>query len=255
MATGLDLDDHYVYDRNPDRVAKAFANILFKHIQSELPDGYLYETYGVDNGDKFVKTFFTNSTTAFHELARAAEGVVRDLLNIFMHAFFASQRKDQAKIDKRTIIEAAQQWFEQDKARELAPAVNDALQRIVREVIGNRSSRSFLVPRELEKDDLLQSLFDARVIHLVKRGYADKDNPGVRYNIYTLDYGTYVDYLGTSKAPTGFEEEAEASVEAGFIVPFDDKRKIRRIILTKDVLHPTGNMFASWPAKEQSEAP
>ena len=32
-------------------------------------------------------------------------------------------------------------------------------------------------------------------------GHADKDNPGIRYNIYTLDYGTYVDLIGTSKEP------------------------------------------------------
>ena len=49
---------------------------------------------------------------------------------------------------------------------------------------------------------MIQRLFDARVIHFVKRGYADKDNPGVRYNIYTLDYGTYVDLLKQLKNPT-----------------------------------------------------
>jgi len=243
VATGLDLDDHYVYDRNKERVARAFADILYKHIQSELPDKYLLQKYGINSAERFVTTFFTNSTTAFNELARAAEGVVRDLLNIFTHAFFTSQRKDQEKIDKRTIIEAAQQWFEQDKARELPPAVNDALQRIVGEVIGKKNSRSFLVPRELERDELVQSLFDARVIHLIKRGYADKDNPGVRYNIYTLDYGTYVDYLGTSKAPSGFEDEETSMVDPDFIVPFDDKRKIRRIILSKNVLHPSNGFL------------
>ena len=236
IATGVDLDDHYVYDRNPERVAKAFSTMLYKHISSELPDQYLKTNYGVSTVEKFVTTFFTNSTTAFSELARAAEGVVRDLLNIFMHAFFVCQRKGQDKIDKRSIVEAAQQWFEQDKARELPTPLADALQRIVGEVIGKRQSRSFMAPRELERDELLQGLFDARVIHLVKRGYADKDNPGTRYNIYTLDYGTYVDYLGTSKAPEGFESASE--VNADFIVPFDDKRKIRRIILTPEVLHP-----------------
>jgi hypothetical protein len=35
----------------------------------------------------------------------------------------------------------------------------------------------------------------------MQRGYADKDNPGVKYNIYTLDCGTYVDLIGTVKQP------------------------------------------------------
>jgi hypothetical protein len=73
------------------------------------------------------------------------------------------------------------------------------------------------------------------------RGYADKDNPGVRYNIYTLDYGTYVTLLGTSKSPEGFDEMTV--VNPDFVVPFDDRRSIRRIILTNDVLHPQPPLF------------
>jgi hypothetical protein len=69
----------------------------------------------------------------------------------------------------------------------------------------------------------------------MRRGYADKDNPGVRYNIYSLDYGTYVDLKHTSKQPEiDFFEDREESSD--FVVPFDDRRKIRRIILTSDIL-------------------
>jgi hypothetical protein len=66
---------------------------------------------------------------------------------------------------------------------------------------------------------------------------ADKDNPGVRYNIYTLDYGTYVDLIGTSKAPQ-IEFDGFATEIAGpdIVVPFDDKRSIRRIVLHEDML-------------------
>ena len=68
----------------------------------------------------------------------------------------------------------------------------------------------------------------------MQRGYADKDNPGVRYNIYTLDYGTFVDLIGTSKQPILdlFEEVSETDL----VVPFDDKRSIRRIVLDEKVL-------------------
>lgn len=44
-------------------------------------------------------------------------------------------------------------------------------------------------------------LFDFRVLPFVQRGYADNDNSGVRYNIYTLDYCTCVDLLGTKRGP------------------------------------------------------
>lgn len=103
-----------------------------------------------------------------------------------------------------------------------------------------------MLPRELERNSIIQRLFDARVLHLMQRGYADKDNPGTRYNIYTLDYGTYVDLINTSKQPElellerreadleSFEGESSESEE--FIVPFDDKRSIRRIVLTEEHL-------------------
>jgi hypothetical protein len=74
------------------------------------------------------------------------------------------------------------------------------------------------------------------VLHLVQRGYADKDRPGVRYNIYTLDYGTYVDLMNTSRKPDlGFDSFDGDDQE--YVVPFDDKRSIRRIILTADILN------------------
>jgi hypothetical protein len=107
------------------------------------------------------------------------------------------------------------------------------------EVIGKKRTRSFMVERRLERNEQLQALFDARVIHLVRRGYADKENPGVRYNIYTLDYGTYVDLLATKSAPEGFTELQIAPTDPDLIVPFDDKRSIRRVILGDDVLTAT----------------
>jgi hypothetical protein len=67
----------------------------------------------------------------------------------------------------------------------------------------------------------------------MQRGYADKDNPGVRYNIYTIDYGAYVDLIGTSKEP---ELDLMEREELDVVVPFDDKRSIRRIILHENIL-------------------
>lgn len=81
---------------------------------------------------------------------------------------------------------------------------------------------------------MVQKLFDARILHQMQRGYADKDNPGIRYNIYTLDYGTYVDLIGTSKQPQ--MDLLDDSEDVDIVVPFDDKRSIRRIILNEEIL-------------------
>lgn len=94
-----------------------------------------------------------------------------------------------------------------------------------------------MIPRDLEKHDIIQKLFDSRVLHLIKRGYADKVNPGIRYNVYTLDFGTYVDLIQTSKEPDIDFLDSENKDGDEFIVPFDDKRSIRRIILTEQIFN------------------
>lgn len=238
IATALDLDDYYVFDRNSDHLTTLYADMLLRHMEVDLPDHYMETTYRILTGDQLASRMFTERAT-FVELARAAEGVVRDLINIFTAAFFNAQRRGRDTIDRKAVLEASRQWFEQDKQTHLDDELQIALRRIVDEVIGTRKARSFLLPRELQRHPLIQRLFDARVLHQMQRGYADKDNPGVRYNIYTLDYGTYVDLLGTSKEPqVDLLFVSDGTEDRDLIVPYDDKRSIRRIVLTDAILNP-----------------
>ncbi len=230
-----DLDDIYVYDRNPEVISNFYGDIILRHLEIELPENYLHDNYKINGGSHFMSKMFTEKKT-FFELSRAAEGVIRDLINIFTISFFYAQKRSRSTIDKKSILESSRQWFEQDKAQHLDESMQTSLRKIIEEVIGNKNSRSFLLPRDLEKHFMILKLFDARVIHHMQRGYADKDNPGVRYNIYNLDYGTYVDLMGTSKEPDIDLKFINEEQGRDMIVPFDDKRSIRRIILTKDVL-------------------
>jgi len=94
-----------------------------------------------------------------------------------------------------------------------------------------------MLRRDLANRDDIKRLVDARVLHLIQKGYADKDTPGKKYNIYTIDYGMYVDLLTTSKAPDGFIQKVLDELEdSELIVPFDDKRTIRRIIVNQELL-------------------
>jgi hypothetical protein len=138
-------------------------------------------------------------------------------------------------IDKKSILHAARAWFEQDKERNLDGKLKNILRKIVDEVIGVRKARSFMLHKELDKHPIIQQLFDFRILHLMLRGYADKDNPGERYNIYTLDYGTYVDLINTSKQPQ-LQLEVTKEMDKEIVIPFDDKRSIRRIILDEKIL-------------------
>lgn len=234
ITTSLDLDDYFVYARNPVRVEEIFQELLFKHLDGALPANYFLLKRMAGSASALKTALFTEQST-FVELVRAAEGVARDFIQIFAGTFLDAQRRGRDKIDVRAVREAARQHYEKDKAGNLSDAQHAVLERIIADVIGDKRARSFLLLREHARHPMVESLFDFRVIHLVERGYADKENPGKRYNIYTLDYGTYVDLINTKTAPElGFEEVAEPGDAR--IVPFDDKRSIRRIILEPNIL-------------------
>lgn len=232
ITANLDLDDYYVYERNPDKVTDIFHEVLFKHVLAGLADGAI-APYGVKDATSFRTRLFTEKQT-FIELVRAGEGVVRDFLGIFASAFFKAKNSGRQKIDLHSVEEAARDWYETDKSTVLSAAQRDALHKIIADVIGTRQTKMFMLRREDADHPMIQSLFDLRLLHLISRGYSDKENPGQRYNIYALDYGTYVDLKRTKAQPeeleqSGDDEEAQLTPER--IVPFADKRSIRRVIL------------------------
>jgi hypothetical protein len=47
VSAAIDIDDYYVFDRNPSRITEAFGDMLYKHIATELAPDYLAATYQV----------------------------------------------------------------------------------------------------------------------------------------------------------------------------------------------------------------
>jgi hypothetical protein len=94
-------------------------------------------------------------------------------------------------------------------------------------VIGDRQSRGFLLEQGTH-DELIDWLYDARVIHIIKRGIASKSHPGLRFDAFALDYGCYIDLLATTRAPRGLFETTDESFTE---VPPDDADLIRGAVL------------------------
>lgn len=250
ISAGLDLDDYWIFDRNPEGVTETFRKVLYRHIVTELPDDHLCNQYDILHQGSLITAIFSG-TKAFVELVRSAEGVARDFINIFARAFFDASRRGRSKVDMQAVTESARQWYEQDKQPQLDEAQNRLLSKIVSNVIGEKKARSFMVERNEANHPLIGSLFDYRILHLIQRGYADKSNPGIRYNIYTLDYGTYVDLLKTKQLPeVELIEIDDIEQEPERIVPFDDKRSIRRIILSADQLRIWAGDGGGWEQKQ-----
>ncbi|QOX78331.1 hypothetical protein FY034_05085 [Trichlorobacter lovleyi] len=222
----LNMDDFMVFENDETRAVAFFQNMIFRHFQSLAEENIEVELPTSER--ELIRTAFTQENV-FRELVRAAEGIPRDALYILS---MASQADFSKAISIDTVRKASKTWYQRDK--ETAVSANQrALQLlhwIIDNVIAHRRSRAFLLQRTIS-NHLIDKLFDARVLHLLKRNISAHDKPGVRYDVYKIDYGCYVDLLLTAKSPLGLlETETGTFVD----VPPDDYRAIRRAILDID---------------------
>jgi hypothetical protein len=231
VAANLDLDEFMVFEQNEDKARSFFKGLLFKHLTSgvDLED----QVDGLDTEADLVSMAFTDRR-AFDELVRAAEGVPRDALNI---AAKAALRAAERKVSVPDVRSAARAWFQADK--EAALRGREEAQRllnwIIDKVIKQKRARGFMVNQKATGAPLLRALFDARVLHVVRRGYSAQDEPGERYDVYVIDYGAYVDLIHTKYEPLGVLPFAE---DGGYTdVPSEDLRALRRAILDLDEFH------------------
>ena len=223
VTANVSLDDFMVFEQNEDRSRDFFRDLLTAHLMSDpLPAAEVSRAGGlIAHGFK--------DRRAFDELVRAAEGVPRDAINI---ASNAAMRASAAKISVDDVRRAAQTWYTSDK--EAAIRSRDEATRLLRwvieEVIRGKRSRGFLVNQDQANDPLLLALFDARVLHVVRRGYSAQDDPGERFDVWVIDYGAYVDLISTKFEPQGMLAVG-TNEEPEWAVPSQDLRAIRRAIL------------------------
>jgi hypothetical protein len=221
--SSVNMDEYMVFDNDDTLASEFFEKLIFKHINPHLPDNIKFNT-----STQLINSAFTQKG-AFTEFVRATEGVPRDAINIL------SQSALKARSDKISLVilrAAARVWYTRDKEKSVSSKDNalTLLRWIIDEVLGNRNARAFLLQTDV-KNPLIDFLYDSRVLHLIKQSIAGQDKPGIRYNVYSIDYGCYVDLINTNRAPKGlFQAETDEGIE--FIqVPINDYRAIRRAIL------------------------
>jgi hypothetical protein len=235
ISSSLELDDYFVYDRHTAQTEQVFAEVLFRHLVAEIggrrsrqEKDYLEAEYAIDNADRLVDALFA-SKRPYRELVRAGEGVARDFIGIFSAAFSDSVRRNLRAIDLASVREAARAWFATDKEINLDARHRTALDAICDEVIAKGRRRTFMLDRRYESNELLNSLVDFRLLHLIHRNVLDTESPTRRYNLYTLDYGLYVDLHDAKyQLKAEFGKERKSSVD---IVPLDTRRYFRGVIL------------------------
>ena len=225
----INLDDFMVFDNDAERAKDFFINLVGNHViaTAEQPGSELEIPRDVN---EIIRQTFTERR-ALEEFVRACEGVPRDAIHILG---LAAQNALENAVSVQHIRVAARNWYQRDK--EKAVSSNERacklLHWIIDEVIGKRRARAFLVESSTQ-DKLIHSLYDSRVLHVLKRNISAHDRPGVRFDVFKIDYGCYVDLITTTKEPQGLLrlDDSDNHSTKFIDVPPDDYRSIRRAIL------------------------
>lgn len=190
-ASAVSLDDALVFDQSPEEAQAFFRALFASHVRPILAAMLRTAVPG-----KSVDAAF--HAGAFPELVRAAEGVPRDAINI---AALAAQHARGEKITTAHVRRAARDWYLRDKQSAISrdEDAERVLGALVDEVIGRRRCRTFLLPAR-DRTAAIDTLCDARLLHILRRGVVDPRRPGRLYDGYAIDYGCYVSLLAGDTA-------------------------------------------------------
>ncbi|CAN7435678.1 hypothetical protein LJR118_002853 [Acidovorax sp. LjRoot118] len=226
VSTAVNLDEHMVFENNETAAVQFFQKLVLAHVQAALEAEGLPAPGTVQ---EMLSAGFTQAN-AFAEVVRACEGVPRDAINILNQA---AQKAGTTTISVSEVRAAARQWYLSSKDAAVAAdeKAKDLLNWIIDWVIKERQAKGFLLAAG-RKDDLIDYLYDARVLHVLRKGMSAQDEPGVRYTVYGIDYGCYVDLINTARAPKGLFNADHMDVQSP--VPVTDLRSLRRCILKLD---------------------
>lgn len=189
-ASAVSLDDFMIFDHAQNRAQEFFGQLFYNHASARLSS--MIRNPPADVESLLEATFRRN---AFAELVRAAEGIPRDAINI---AALAAQHAHDQPIGLVELRRAARDWYLRDKQTAInanEPASN-TLRFLVNEVVGRRRSRTFVLDQlAVARHETIEELYDARLLHVLRRGIVSRQNPGRLYDGFAIDYGCYVALL------------------------------------------------------------
>lgn len=244
----LNLDEYMVFENDESAAIAFFRKLVFSHVKSALEvanreindkeermkeQGEAIDTptprHQIPSSEKELLSLAFTQSAVFDEVVRACEGVPRDAINILSHA---AQRANTNVIQMDVVRQSARKWYQSSKeavvgANSLA---KELLKWIKDEVIDKRHARAFLL-LDGTKDQLIDILYDLRVLHLIRNGISSQDSPGDRFNVYAIDYGCYINLVNTAGMPRGLLDVGDKSSDMVSEVPVTDFRSIRRCVL------------------------
>ncbi|MGD0805981.1 MAG: hypothetical protein ABSA10_00635 [Anaerolineales bacterium] len=238
----IDIDQYLIFEENRSLVTDFFGQLLYNHLGAELDWNLKLSS---EEKAKSIKRIFTQEPD-FVELVRADEGNCRDFICIFSKAYIEGFRRntDAKSISIPHIQSAASSWYTNEKESNIKTEkdVRETISFLLDKVLKDYRSRTFMVETGQEEHPRLLRLLNERILHRLNIKYSHPDRPGLRYELYSLDYGAYITYRGTVNEPRQeifFTRKDVALLpedERKGIVPFDDRRSIRRIVFNPNEL-------------------
>lgn len=230
ISVALDLDNVYMYDRNPRQVFSNLYKILWTHLKAK---GVIKDI----SVESFLGTLFQDLKSAIL-LARASEGNPRDFILIVNYCIIEMDGIGNSGtwIDSTTVCQAASSWFNRDKESALSPKQKQLLSDISTYVVHRNNTRGFVLSESYLDDVAIQSLIDARVLHVAQTGLHFFNLSKEALAILVLDFGTYVHRLITNQdihflTDDFFEEEVFSkyprSKYSDKLFQFDGQRKFQ----------------------------
>jgi hypothetical protein len=207
IAGDADLDDYFCLQHEDDRDREFMADLIFSHLRTI--DATLIRN---STAPELVGRIFAEPT-AFGELVLSAAGVPRDALNVLR---IAAQRAQSRPLTVRIVRDAVRAWYNKDKLAAIAgdTQARDLFFEIVRRVVGERQHTCFALRNPDMSHRVLNKLFDARLVHIVKRDIQSQADVTLRYTLFRIDSGAYIDISPDrlSRASTRYDDHAEYPV-------------------------------------------
>jgi hypothetical protein len=201
-AASLDLDDFLLFRNDSAATLDFYAELLFRHVTAvarriDRPNENLLRR--LDTPNSLIRELFA-SQDSFHHLVLGAEGVPRDALQIAGLAAGAAYGRP---ITSAHVTTATRDFYLRDKERHLSQQTHRVFSNLIEQCARQRS-RIIPLRRDGESNEnVIQRLYDARLIHRVRQGVSlDPQHPSEVYDIYVIDYGCFLGLLTAGRIRT-----------------------------------------------------
>jgi hypothetical protein len=194
-AASLDLDDFLLFRNDVASTVEFYKALLYQHVSAVASEALR----GIDGPQRLVNRLFTEPES-FHNLVLGAEGVPRDALQI---AGLAAGAAYEERIGPAHVATATRDFYLRDKEGNLPRSAQRVFGNLIEQCAKQRS-RLIPLRRDGESDEeVIQRLYDARLIHRVRQGVSlDPQRPAELYDVYVIDYGCFLGLLKSGRIRT-----------------------------------------------------